>query len=97
MATHRDAGLFGHLFVSDPKLGISAHLLSLMIKVRKVFGDASLTQTPRTSVGHPEPLVGERSCYTLLASIALKMELYWRSTPLGKVRKNLPVWNRLEA
>ena len=44
-----------------------------------------------------EILAGEQSCYTLLAFIALKMELHWRSNPLGKVRKNLPIWNRLEA
>jgi putative transposase len=44
-----------------------------------------------------EIVAGERSCYTLLAFIALKMELHWRSTPLGKVQKNLPLWNRLEA
>jgi len=44
-----------------------------------------------------EILAGERSCYTLLAFIALKMELHWRSNPLGKVRKNLPIWDRLEA
>jgi putative transposase len=44
-----------------------------------------------------EIVAGERSCYTLLAFIALKMELHWRSSPLGKVRKNLPLWNQLEA
>lgn len=44
-----------------------------------------------------EILAGEKSCYTLLAFIALRMELHWRSNPLGKVRKNLPVWDRLEA
>jgi putative transposase len=44
-----------------------------------------------------EIVAGERSCYTLLAFIALKMELHWRSNPLGKVRKNLPIWDRLEA
>jgi putative transposase len=43
-----------------------------------------------------EILAGERSCYTLLAFIALKMELHWRSNPLGKVRKNLPIWGRLD-
>lgn len=43
-----------------------------------------------------EILAGEQSCYTLLAFIALKMELHWRSNPLGKVRKNLPIWDRLE-
>lgn len=43
-----------------------------------------------------EILAGERSCYTLLAFISLKMELHWRSNPIGKVRKNLPFWNRLD-
>lgn len=43
-----------------------------------------------------EIVAGERSCYTLLTFIALKMELHWRSNPLGKVRKNLPIWNQLE-
>jgi putative transposase len=43
-----------------------------------------------------EIVAGERSCYTLLAFIALKMELHWRSNPIGKVRKNLPLWKFLE-
>ena len=43
-----------------------------------------------------EILAGEASCYTLLAFIALKMELHWRSNPLGKVAKNLPIWSKLE-
>lgn len=43
-----------------------------------------------------EILAGESSCYTLLAFIALKMELQWRSNPLGKVSKNLPIWTKLE-
>ncbi len=43
-----------------------------------------------------EILAGERSCYTLLAFIAIKMELHWRSNPIGKVRKNLPIWSQLE-
>jgi len=38
-----------------------------------------------------EIVAGEQSCYTLLAFIALRMELHWRSSPLGKVRKNLPL------
>jgi len=37
-----------------------------------------------------EILAGERSCYTLLAFICLKMELSWRSKPIGKVAANLP-------
>jgi putative transposase len=43
-----------------------------------------------------EIVAGEQSCYTLLAFIALKMELHWRSNPLGKVAKNLPFWKQLE-
>ena len=37
-----------------------------------------------------EILAGERSCYTLLAFVCLKMELNWRSKPIGKVAANLP-------
>lgn len=36
-----------------------------------------------------EIVAGEQACYTLLAFISLKMELSWRSSPVGKVRKNL--------
>ena len=37
-----------------------------------------------------EIVAGERACYTLLTFICLKMELHWRSNPIGKVRNNLP-------
>lgn len=45
-----------------------------------------------------EIVAGEDACYRLLAFISLKMELHWRSSPIGKVRKNLPslkemAWN----
>lgn len=43
-----------------------------------------------------EIVAGERSCYTLLAFIAFKMQLHWRSNPLGKVAKNLPLWKQLD-
>jgi putative transposase len=42
-----------------------------------------------------EILAGERSCYTLLAFICLKMELTWRSKPIGKVPINLPSLRKL--
>jgi len=42
-----------------------------------------------------EILAGGRSCYTLLAFICLKMELTWRSKPIGKVPTNLPFLKRL--
>ncbi len=37
-----------------------------------------------------EIVAGENACYTLLAFISIKMELHWRSNPIGKVRYNLP-------
>ena len=45
-----------------------------------------------------EIVAGESACYRLLAFISLRMELHWRSNPIGKVRKNLPflkeaAWN----
>ena len=42
-----------------------------------------------------EILAGESSCYRLLAFICLKMELQWRSNPIGKVRNNLPFLKEL--
>jgi putative transposase len=42
-----------------------------------------------------EIVAGERSCYTLLAFICLKMELRWRSKPIGKVPVNLPFLRKL--
>jgi hypothetical protein len=43
-----------------------------------------------------EIVAGENVCYTLLAFICLKMELHWKSNPIGKVRKNLPFLKELE-
>jgi putative transposase len=39
-----------------------------------------------------EIVAGENACYRLLAFISLKMELSWRSNPIGKVRPNLPFY-----
>lgn len=39
-----------------------------------------------------EIVAGEDACYRLLAFISLKMELSWRSNPIGKVRPNLPLY-----
>jgi len=36
-----------------------------------------------------EIIVGENACGHLMAFIALKIEVYWRSTPIGTIRKNL--------
>ncbi len=40
-----------------------------------------------------EIIAREKACYRLLAFISLKMELHWRSTPGGKVLRNLPFFN----
>ncbi|MGA1791988.1 MAG: IS256 family transposase [bacterium] len=42
-----------------------------------------------------EIIAGENACYKLLAFISLKMELQWRSNPVGKVRYNLPCLKKL--
>jgi putative transposase len=42
-----------------------------------------------------EIVAGENACYMLLAFISLKMEIHWRSNPIGKVRQNLPFFKRL--
>ena len=42
-----------------------------------------------------EIVAGERACYTLLTFICLKMELHWRSNPIGRVRNNLPFFKEL--
>lgn len=42
-----------------------------------------------------EIVAGERSCYTLLAFICLRMEMHWRSNPIGKVADNLPFFKTL--
>ena len=42
-----------------------------------------------------EIVAGENSCYRLLAFISLKMEMHWRSTPVGKVQKNFPFFKQI--
>jgi putative transposase len=42
-----------------------------------------------------EIVAGENACYTLLAFICLKMEMHWKSNPIGKVRPNLPFFQKL--
>jgi putative transposase len=42
-----------------------------------------------------EIVAGESSCYTLLAFICLKMEMHWRSNPIGRVAENLPFYRML--
>ena len=42
-----------------------------------------------------EIVAGEVACYRLLAFISLRMELHWRSNPIGKCGKNLPVMREM--
>ena len=42
-----------------------------------------------------EIVAGEKSYYTILAFICLKMELSWRSKPIGKVPIKLPFFKEL--
>ncbi|KAA0245207.1 MAG: hypothetical protein DYG83_04235 [Candidatus Brocadia sp. AMX2] len=37
-----------------------------------------------------EIVAGENSCYRLLAFIPLRIELAWRTAPIGKMNANLP-------
>lgn len=43
-----------------------------------------------------EIVAGENAGYMLLAFVSIKMELHWRSNPVGKVRKNLPFFQQLD-
>ena len=42
-----------------------------------------------------EIVAGEKSCYLLLTFVCLKMEVHWRSKPIGKVPKNLPFLTKM--
>ena len=41
-----------------------------------------------------EIVAGENACYLLLAFVSLKMEMNWRTTKIGKVRPNLPLYKK---
>ena len=41
-----------------------------------------------------ELVLWENACYLLLAFISLKMEMNWRTTKIGKVRPNLPLYKK---
>jgi len=43
-----------------------------------------------------EIMPGEDACYRLLAFISLKMEIHWRSSPVGKVKENLPFFKQIK-
>ena len=43
-----------------------------------------------------EIVAGENACYTLLAFISIKMEMYWRSNPVGKCTRSPSLRNLIE-
>ena len=73
-------------FNFPPEEWISLRTTNIIERLNKEF-------RRRTKV--MEIVAGEIACYRILAYIALKMELHWRSSPVGKVRKNLPFFKEL--
>ena len=69
-------------FTCPPEEWISLRTTNIIERLNKEF---------KRRTKPMEIVAGEQACYTLLAFISLKMELSWRSSPVGKVRKNLPL------
>ena len=73
-------------FNFPPEEWISLRTTNIIERLNKEF-------KRRTKV--MEIVAGETACYRILAYISLKMELHWRSNPVGKVHKNLPFFKEL--
>jgi len=73
-------------FNFPPEEWISLRTTNIIERLNKEF-------RRRTKV--MEIVAGEIACYRILAYISLKMEMHWRSSPIGKVRKNLPFFKEL--
>jgi putative transposase len=73
-------------FNFPPEEWISLRTTNIIERLNKEF-------RRRTKV--MEIVAGETACYRILAYISLKMEIHWRSSPVGKVRKNLPFFKEL--
>lgn len=73
-------------FNFPPEEWISLRTTNIIERLNKEF-------RRRTKV--MEIVAGETACYRVLAYISLKMELHWRSNPVGKVRNNLPFFKEL--
>jgi putative transposase len=73
-------------FNFPPEEWISLRTTNIIERLNKEF-------RRRTKV--MEIVAGETACYRILAYISLKMEMHWRSSPVGKVRKNLPFFKEL--
>ena len=80
-----EACLTYHSF--PPEEWISLRTTNIIERLNKEFKRRTKTM---------EIVAGEESCYRLLAFICLKMEVHWRSNPVGKVRRNLPFFKELE-
>jgi putative transposase len=73
-------------FNFPPEEWISLRITNIIERLNKEF-------RRRTKV--MEIVAGEIACYRILAYISLKMEMHWRSNPVGKVRKNPPFFKGL--
>jgi len=73
-------------FDFPPEEWISLRTTNIIERLNKEF-------KRRTKV--MEIVAGEITCYRILAYISLKMEMHWRSSPIGKVHSNLPFFNQL--
>ena len=73
-------------FNFPPEEWISLRTTNIIERLNKEF-------RRRTKV--MEIVAGEIACYRILAYISLKMEMHWRSNPVGKVRNNLPLFREL--
>jgi putative transposase len=73
-------------FNFPPEEWISLRTTNIIERLNKEF-------RRRTKV--MEIVAGEIACYRILAYLSLKMEMHWRSTPVGKVRNNLPLFKEL--
>jgi putative transposase len=73
-------------FNFPPEEWISLRMTDIIERLNKEF-------RRRTKV--MEIVAGEIACYRILAYISLKMEMHWRSNPVGKVRNNLPLFKEL--
>ena len=73
-------------FISPEEEWISLRTTNIIERLNKEF---------KRRTKPMEIVAGENACYTLLAFICLKMELHWKSNPIGKVRNNLPFFQKL--
>jgi len=65
------------------------------VSLRTTNGIERLNKEFKRRTKPMEIVAGENACYTLLAFVCLKMELHWRSNPIGKVANHLPNLKKL--